>query len=81
MAQTTCQPTRPHSVRGEESNLDTLSPRDLAPPLLRLAQAQLSFGSYLLRSAHLSDIKYQTMSLFITRPDMVPWSYFGSELI
>ena len=31
-----------------DRNLDTtqpLSPRDLAPPLLRLAQARLSFGS------------------------------------
>jgi hypothetical protein len=37
-----------------DRNLDTSQPsgtRDPAPPLLRLAQARLSFGSCLLRSA------------------------------
>lgn len=53
-------------------NLDTSQPsssRDLAPPLLRLAQARLNFGSCLLKSAHPS---HQTSSTFNEGPEPPP---------
>jgi hypothetical protein len=62
-----------------DRNLDTSHPscsRDLAPPLLRLAQARLSFGSCLLRSAHPS---HQTSSTFNEGPEMAPFPSQGSQ--
>jgi hypothetical protein len=63
-----------------DRNLDTSQPsssRDLAPPLLRLAQARLSFGSCLLRSAHPSR---QTSSTFNEGPEKAPFPSQGSQI-
>ena len=63
-----------------DRNLDTSQPsssRDLAPPLLRLAQARLSFGSCLLRSAHSS---HQTSSTFNEGPEKAPYPSQGSQI-
>ena len=63
-----------------DRNLDTSEPtssRDLAPPLLRLVQAQLSFGSCLLRSAYPS---HQTSSTFSEGPEQAPSPSQGSQI-
>jgi len=53
------------------------SSRDLAPPLLRLAQGRLSFGSCLLRSAHPS---HQKSSTFNEVPEKAPFPSQGSQI-
>jgi hypothetical protein len=61
-------------------NLDTSQPsgpHDPAPPLLRAAQAWLSFGSSLLRSAHPS---HQKSSTFNEEPEKAPFPSQGSQI-
>lgn len=65
-----------------DRNLDTSHPtssRDLAPPLLRLAQARLIFGSGLLRSAYPSHLD-QTSSTFDEGPEKAPFPSQGSQI-